>query len=379
MIQFPQTFSALQATPDFVCFSNDTWEKSRRLRQIFTRFDQFSRVIFIQQPEISDKDRPYLDVTVKTRNLFVVVPYLTATSGKDDQQLKPLLDTFFEESGISSYVFWYSDASYYETTSGFNPALTIYDCSESIKGGTVEKNLIQASDLILTNDYSKFEDYKDRHDNVQYFPDSIDVEHFAQARRGMPKSENVRKKIGYLGEIDKKINMKMVEQIASARPEWDIILAGPISMANRDLCKKPNVIYLNDTEYAQLPDLISTWDAAILPYAHTESTCFFYPSCHLEMLAAGKQVVSTSIRHLRPFGEMGLIELADTVEEFILKLEKIITRGKNKAEWILQSHAYLASTSWDQTVKRMVNVIVTELNEREQKSNLTPTFSVCLN
>ena len=58
--------------------------------------------------------------------------------------------------------------------------------------------------------------------------------------------------------------------------------------------------------YDELPRYIAGWDVALLPFARNEATRFISPTKTPEYLAAGKPVVSTSIRDVvTPYGEHG--------------------------------------------------------------------------
>jgi len=68
----------------------------------------------------------------------------------------------------------------------------------------------------------------------------------------------------------------------------------------------------------------------MMPFAHNDSTRFISPTKTPEFLAAGRPVVSTSIRDVvRPYGEKGLVQIGDTVDEFVRGLDKAI--GMNGA------------------------------------------------
>ena len=55
-----------------------------------------------------------------------------------------------------------------------------------------------------------------------------------------------------------------------------------------------------------------------MPFALNESTRFISPTKTPEYLAAGLPVVSTRITDVvRPYGEMGLVHIADTPDEFV--------------------------------------------------------------
>ena len=64
-----------------------------------------------------------------------------------------------------------------------------------------------------------------------------------------------------------------------------------------------------------------------MPFARNESTRFISPTKTPEYLAAGRPVVSTPIRDVvRPYGEMGLVEIAEDPESFVAAAERAMAR-----------------------------------------------------
>jgi UDP-galactopyranose mutase len=95
---------------------------------------------------------------------------------------------------------------------------------------------------------------------------------------------------------------------------------------------------------------------ALLPFARNESTRFISPTKTPEYLAAGKPVVSTSIRDVvRPYGEMGLVRVADTPGEFAACVEQAL--AEDAAARMGAVDAFLSQTSWDRTWGRMSELI----------------------
>src|SRR5207302_3256417 len=110
-----------------------------------------------------------------------------------------------------------------------------------------------------------------------------------------------------------------LEAIAVARPDWQLVMVGPVTkIEESDLPHGPNIHYLGPKAYDELPDYLAGWDVALLPFARNESTRFISPTKTPEYLAAGKPVVSTSIKDIvHPYGEMELVRIADSPGEFI--------------------------------------------------------------
>ena len=72
------------------------------------------------------------------------------------------------------------------------------------------------------------------------------------------------------------------------------ILVGPTAKIDLDeLPRRPNLHYLGNKRYAELPAYVGNWDAAMMPFALNEATRFISPTKTPEYLAAGRPVVST--------------------------------------------------------------------------------------
>jgi glycosyltransferase involved in cell wall biosynthesis len=111
---------------------------------------------------------------------------------------------------------------------------------------------------------------------------------------------------------------------------------------------RPNIHWLGGKSYDQLPAYLAGWNLGIMPFALNESTRFISPTKTPEFLAAGLPVISTAIADVvRPYGDMGLVEIASTPEDLVGKAETLLTRPREA--WLRSVDSYLAKTSWDLT------------------------------
>jgi hypothetical protein len=95
---------------------------------------------------------------------------------------------------------------------------------------------------------------------------------------------------------------------------------------------------------------------ALLPFARNEATRFISPTKTPEYLAAGRPVVSTSIRDVvRPYGEQGLVRIADTVDEFVAACAAAL--DEDPAPRLRAADAFLRDMSWDHTWARMRDLV----------------------
>ena len=67
---------------------------------------------------------------------------------------------------------------------------------------------------------------------------------------------------------------------------------------------------------------------------------------------------------MKPYGELKLVEIADTPEEFIKAAEKILSKT-DRTEWLRRVDAFLEDVSWDKTWTQMAQLI-DEVIERKR-------------
>ena len=105
--------------------------------------------------------------------------------------------------------------------------------------------------------------------------------------------------------IDERFDIELLDAVATKRPDWQFVMIGPVVKIHPDsLPKHSNIHYLGPKKYEELPAYLANWDIALLLFARNESTRFISPTKTPEYLAAGKPVISTSIRDVvRPYGE----------------------------------------------------------------------------
>jgi UDP-galactopyranose mutase len=143
-------------------------------------------------------------------------------------------------------------------------------------------------------------------------------------------------------------------------------MIGPVVKIDESvLPRRSNIHYLGGKGYDELPTYIAGWDAALLLFAHNESTRFISPTKTPEYLAAGKPVISTSILDVvSPYGEMGLVRIADGVPDFVAAIEAALSVDAKSTEWLARVDNFLAKDSWDSTWLRMMRLMDSAIGAR---------------
>jgi UDP-galactopyranose mutase len=103
-----------------------------------------------------------------------------------------------------------------------------------------------------------------------------------------------------------------------------------------------------------------------MPFAHNEATRFISPTKTPEYLAGGKPVVSTSIRDVvRPYGEQGLVRIADSAEDTVTEIEATLALSPaERSAWQARVDDFLKGTSWDRTWAEMDRLIADRIEPR---------------
>jgi glycosyltransferase involved in cell wall biosynthesis len=360
---------------DLLCFSHLRWDfVYQRPQHLLSRCGRERRVFFIEEPVFHDRSggRAHLDVRrVPDAGVRVVVPRLPSELHPNDVEWaqRVLLDQLLRRYRVGTHVHWYYSPMALGFTRHLRPIATIYDCMDELSAflgappalRARERELFERADLVFTGGQSLYEAKRGQHRAVFEFPSSIDVEHFRRARAAQgdpPDQALAHPRIGYFGVIDERLDLDLIAEIADARPDWQIVMIGPVVKISPDsLPRRTNIHYLGSRPYAALPSYIAGWDVAIMPFARNEATRFISPTKTPEYLAAGRPVVSTAIHDVvRPYGERGLVAIADTPEQFVAAIEAELQRP-NRAAWLTKVDAFLARNSWDATWTRMRGLI----------------------
>jgi UDP-galactopyranose mutase len=273
-------------------------------------------------------------------------------------------------------VLWYYTPMALEFSEHLSPLATVYDCMDELSafvGAPAEMvrreaMLFERADLVFTGGQSLFESKVHLHPHVRLFPSSIDVQHFARARSWQQEPEDqaaiARPRLGYSGVIDERTDIALLDAIARLRPDWQFVMVGPVVKIDpASLPRHANVHYLGMKPYEQLPEYLAGWDAALMPFARNESTRFISPTKTPEYLAAGRPVVSTSVRDVvRPYGERHLVRIADDPSHFVMQAEAAMQ--EDAAERCQRVDAFLAGRSWDRTWSDMSDLIASAVASR---------------
>ncbi len=362
-------------TLTLVCVSHLRWDHVwQRPQQLMSRFTQYCRVLYVNPPEITgNATEPYFQEPFSDHGVQVMRPIFPATlldtAGQTYRDMwLSLMPALIDHAG-PNMIFWVFSplADYLASAAQPYAQRIVYDCMDdlaSFKDGTPEmrqreKRLFNLADVVFTGGRSMYEARKDQHPNVHCFPSGVDLEHYRQAQQPtaieLPAIASIpHPRLGYFGVLDERIDWPLIASIAEERPDWHWTLVGPTAKVDpAELPSAPNIHYLGQQNYADLPCFLGSFDLATMPFALNEATRFISPTKTPEYLAGGKDVISTSVPDVVA-AYQGIVTIVDGVDAWIDAIEQLLAAPPaDRLVRLERAQPLLERGSWDGIVERM--------------------------
>jgi UDP-galactopyranose mutase len=366
-----------------VVFSHLRWNfVYQRPQHLLSRLAAKHPVFFIEEPELGEGPARWERSTPQP-NLTVLRPRTSVpTPGFNPEQLaaiQPLLAELGTELEGKPLVAWLYTPLALPLAQALEPEVVVYDCMDELSmflGAppellTREAELLQRADLVFTGGPSLFRAKRGLHPDVHCFTSSVDAAHFRAARVGgqaaepQDQAELPHPRLGFYGVIDERLNLPLLDYVAAERPDWHLVLVGPVVKIDPSvLPRRPNIHYFGQRAYEDLPGYLSGWDVCLLPFARNDATRFISPTKTLEYMAAELPIVSTPITDVaEPYGD--IVYLGDTPEEFLAACDAALGSGaEERSRRAGRMRQVLAGTSWDATVAAMEKLIAGALAKK---------------
>lgn len=191
---------------------------------------------------------------------------------------------------------------------------------------------------------------------VDFLPNGVDYETFATAEQTTTSPDDLRgiphPRLGYTGRINRKVDLSLIDELASRRPDWHFVIVGGLrdldeaTAAAASRCReRANVHLLGEKDPGSLPAYISRMDVNLMCYRHGPGlwTEGIYPLKLHEYLAAGAPVVSSDLESVREFSDVvHIVSGADEWESAIAAALANSGRGNREAR-----RSVAARNSWD--------------------------------
>jgi UDP-galactopyranose mutase len=345
----------------------------QRPQHVMSRIAETRPVLFIEEPMKGARHDSWERRQV-TPTLTVHRPHVASEIGgfepKEHERFLALLEQLAAREGVGGHTAWLYTPLAFRAAHSLAPEVLVYDCMDELANfrhapieiGEMEHALLRHADVVFTGGPSLYRAKRGRHPNVHCFPSSVDVDHFRRGRPGHPTAPEIaalpRPRLGFFGVIDERFDPTLIDALAQAHPEWQIVLVGPVVKIDPEtLPRYENVHYLGSRTYEELPELMAGWDVCLLPFALNDATRFISPTKTLEYMAAEHPIVSTPIRDVAgPYAD--IVYLGEGPEEFVKACERALAApSSERTARRERARAVLARTSWDRTVRLMTDAL----------------------
>ena len=368
--------------PDLVCLTHLRWDwVYQRPQHLMFRLARDRRVFYVEEPIFEGDADPFTLVETRAPGVTRIVPWFAEGYATSVEEPVRMVRSAIGEAGVTDPVAWIYAPTLMPYLDAIPvPRAIVYDCMDELSAFAglhdltgvfrdarellaEEARLLELADVVFAGGRSMYEARADRHRNIYCFPSSVDAEHYRSATReetevpgdtifgGSPV-------LGYFGSIDERIDLALLDRVAAARPEWHVVMLGPVNkIDSATLPRRENVHYPGFRSYDELPAYLKGWNVCLMPFAMNAATRSISPTKTLEYLAADKPVVSTPVPDVVA-EYSGLVGIAETAQEFITACEEFLGESEEeRATRIARGRAILSRTSWDATAERMARLI----------------------
>jgi UDP-galactopyranose mutase len=352
-----------------VVFSHLRWSfVVQRPQHLMTRLAHRYAIHFIEEPVHCEgpahwaRHEPVPGVTVWVPHTPVNAP------GFADAQhpaLQRLLARAAAPMGLAGAIVWLYTPMALPLAQRLKPRLLVYDCMDPLAGANPtallrqrEEDLLDRADLVFTSGPSLYEAHRGQHRKVYCLPSAVDSAHFSPMRLKLDDEQALqadalqaalpRPRLGFHGVIDERLDLKLIDELAEARPHWQLVMVGPtVGIDPLTLPRRPNIHWLGMQPYERLPYLVLGWDLCLMPFALNAATAFLSPTKTLEYMAAEKPVVSTPVRDVALlYGNM--VRLANGLMDFVAACEATLSEPpRERARRAMDMLSTASSQSWN--------------------------------
>ncbi len=361
---------------DLFCFSHLRWAGVfQRPQQIMSRLARTRIVWFIEEPidlPVGETRTRWDISTCEHSGVHIAVPRLVRDAPDPVSELRRLVGELTEGSTSTARTAWYYTPMALEWSGDVDWTSIAYDCMDDLSSFRfapprlveLEQELMRRADVVFTGGASLYAARRELHANIHCFPSGVDIPHFAAARSALPEPAAeagiARPRLGFFGVIDERIDLDLLADVAAARPEWQLVMAGPLAKIKPDdLPRAANIHWIGQIAYSALPAHLAQWDAALMPFALNDATRFISPTKAPEYLAGGRAVASTPVADVvSRFAGIAGVCIGQGVDGFIAACKAALQLGAG-GRWTGGADALLAEMSWDGIASRMAALLPT--------------------
>lgn len=396
--RLPASAQVAGASP-ILCFSHLRWDFVwQRPQHLMSRFARDRRVYFIEEPIFEGDAGIAPDgAMLRLDRAPTGAPPASPTSGvtvvrpvcRDpgigggpvlDRVYARLIAGLVEADGLIDPVAWFYTPMLLPGIELLGDIRVVYDAMDELTlfrfapDGLAgrEEQLLRRAAVTFAGGASLGEAKATRHPRVRTFPSGVDTNHYRQALDPLlPLPEDLSSlpepRVGYIGVIDERIDYELLHEVAARRPGISWVMVGPVVKVSPDeLPVAPNLAYLGQKTYAELPAYVRGFATCMMPFALNDATRFISPTKTLEYMAAHRPIVSTGVTDVvRLYGDV--VRVARDAGTFADQIDGALAESREARDArALLEQSHLARNSWEHIAKGMDSEMHLAFGERQR-------------
>jgi glycosyltransferase involved in cell wall biosynthesis len=243
----------------------------------------------------------------------------------------------------------------------------LYECVDEFSGarGLVRADVARAQeidtlrsvDLAIVTAPSLKSSKENYNRNIFVVPNATNVAHFTMANTiSQPEPRDLsqipRPRLIFVGGIAYWVDLALLRFIAVNRPNWNIVMVGPVITRTNEFKGLDNIYLLGRKPYAEVPNYLASCDIALNPYKVDSVAENCSPLKLYEYLASGLPIVSTDMPEARRFGD--LVTVADSYRSFLESCDDILQwTCEQKDRRRQRARAEVGNHSWENRFRQV--------------------------
>lgn len=288
------------------------------------------------------------------------IPGLTLVGQHDELRItRPILYVYF--------------AYNYEKIRKFDDPMVLYDILDdpriheaNDRGRPPEANylhyhnrLLAEADVVITSSRNLHEQFREQRPDILLVPNGVwpaDFQLVSATARPADLPPPGRTIVGYYGAIAEWFDFRLLTRVAGARPDYAFVLIGLTNRkadVDRMVEAFPNIRYLGEKPYEELPTYLSYFDVAMIPFVVNDITNAVSPVKLFEYLAGGKPVVSTGFAEIRQYEP---VLVAEDAESFVSLVDRALDL-RGDPEYLVRARRVVEANTWQSRAATIIDAL----------------------
>jgi glycosyltransferase involved in cell wall biosynthesis len=236
----------------------------------------------------------------------------------------------------------------YREYPGCDPALV--DTAEAMMYERADAVVVTAKHLLPSSPYSA---------KGYYLPQGVQTENFA----GVTSPPPGRKVLGFFGTLAEWLDFDLIVSVAKLAPDWRLEFVGK-SDCVPDRMRLPNVSVQSPVHFSRLPEIMSGWTAAWIPFKLNKLTIAVNPLKVREYLAGGLPSHCSPLPEVDPLRQH--VHISQDAADIVRWMNAVAL--EDSPELRLQRRRSVAQDSWRNRAAQLVELARDRLGDQGKTS-----------